>query len=352
MSVKRISFICLLLILSFNQLTSAAPVKLNLTAAIAMAETNNDELAAARLLLSQSELELKKAKAANSLNQHLAIEITAKINYLTAQKNFSNSRADIIKDIIAQYLDILIVKKEIHAQQLTVKAEKRLYEEYQQRFKLAEINRIDLLDQQNIYRDAEINLQILKDDYQQKLLNFKNSLNISPAKKLQLAEIEQLKKWEITENEALKTAFANNFQLQIANLEIKQAELSKKLQKIDQAAIEQQLAQIKLKQKQLNLKQLQDQLKSDVKAAYLNLKQKENLITLEKERLDKIEQEFKFVQREYELGSSSKTEALQYEAAYYQQLFTWQNSLLNYCLQAEELADLIKIEPVVIDYAD
>ncbi|MGM0603398.1 MAG: TolC family protein [Bacillota bacterium] len=347
MDTKRVViFFMIFIFLTAPQLL-AEEIELDLKKSISLAEERNNALKTAELSLKKSELDYKKMKAENRLNQHQSAELEAEKSFINAQKYYSSSRAEIIKEIITQYLTLLLNQKEIKAQELTAAAEERLYNEMQRRFELADVNRIDLLEQQTTFRDEEMKLENLKDNYQQNLVDFKNNLKLENSA-LSLEEIETAQYWDITEKYAVDTALQNNFDLKTAEIDIRLAEISRKIKKIDAPEIDIKIADIILAEAEIKKEDIIDELTRQVKSAYLTLEQKKNRISLEKERLDKTRSEFKQVKREFELGSAARTAVLQYEAEFFRQQYNYQNAILSYCLAAEELADLLNLEPGVM----
>jgi outer membrane protein TolC len=334
-------------ILFFSLTVFAEEIELNLTEALQLAEENNNSLLNAELTLRKSELNYKKAKSQNKLNQHLSKEILAEQNYLSAEKIYEDKRAEIIKDIINKYLTIISNKKEIQSQELTLMAEKRLYNEFEKRFELSEVNRVELLEQRNTFRDAEMRLQTLKDDLEQHLNDFKNMLKLDSLK-FELSEVPEIDFWEISQPEALKIGFDNSKEIKIKKLDIRLAEINNEVEEIEAAEIDKKIASISIKEAEIALEDTKDSLENRIISSQLNLVQLENKIELEEQRLENHKREYNRVKREYELGSANLTALLQYEASYYNQQFNYHNTLLNYYLAVEELADILNLKPGVI----
>lgn len=83
------------------------------------------------------------------------------------------------------------MEKNILIFSLAVFAEKRLYTEFEKRFKLSEVNRVNLLEQRNTFRDAEMRLQTLKNELEQHLNDFKNMLKFDSLK-FELSEVPKI----------------------------------------------------------------------------------------------------------------------------------------------------------------
>jgi outer membrane protein TolC len=339
----------LLLILISNSTLYAdkVEVELDIFEAIELAEENNNSLLKAELIQKKAELNYKKAQSQNKLNHYLSEEILAEKNYLSAENNYENRRAEIIKDLINQYFTIILDKKEIQSQELILKAEERLYKEMEKRFELSEVNRIDLLEQKNSFRDAEIKLEVLNDKLEQDLINLKNLLKLDNIN-FELVEVPKIDFWKITQKEALETGFVNSKELKTYILDIKLAEINNKVEQIEAAEIDKKIAALAITEAELALKEKKDNLESNIISAQLNLLQLENRIELEKQRLENNKNDYNRVKREYELGSASLTALYKYEASYYNQEFNYQNTLLDYYLAVEELADILNLKPGVI----
>ncbi len=334
-------------ILFFSSAVFAEEIELNLSETLELAEENNNSLLNAELALKKSELNYKKAKSQNKLNQYLSQEILAEKDFISAEKNYEDKRAEVVKDIINKYLTIISNEKEIESQELTVIAEKRLYNEFEKRFELSEVNRVELLEQRNIFRDAEMRLQTLKDELEQHLNDFKNMLKLDSLK-FELSEFPEINFWEISQQEALKIGFENNNEIKIKKLDIRLAEINNEVEEIEAAEIDKKIAALSIQEAEIALEETEDSLESRIVSAQLNLVQLEKRSELEKQRLENYEREYNRVKREYQLGSADLTALLQYEASYYNQQFNYHNTILNYYLAAEELADILNLKPGVI----
>lgn len=345
MTLKKYSILLLLLLIVFSAPISAAEF-LSLEQALKVAENENLDLKLAEIEYQKAEINQKNLELQNKYNFTEINKLEINRNYLTTKKRYQDSRANIIKSIIQQYTNLWLTEKQIEAQELTTEAEKRLYNEMQARFELSQISRLDLLDHSNTYNEAKNELENLKNNYQQSLLEFKTALNMEQ-KEIELEELTAPEIWEITEAEAVKKGLENSSALKIAEIDYKMAEKEYEKNTINASDSEQQTAELDLKSAELSLAKTKEDLKNSISKAHLKLKQAEKNIDLRKDNLKRAETQYNQVKRQYELGSVNKTTVLQYQASLVNSEYQYKNSYLNYYLAKEELADLLNMEPGV-----
>lgn len=338
--------ILLLLLIIFSAPISAAEI-LTLEKALNIAENENLNLEMTEIEYKKAEINLKNLELQNKYNFTEVNKLQINRNYRSAEKNYQDSRANIIMSIIQQYTNLWLAEKQIEAQELTAEAEKRLYNEMQARYELSQISRLDLLDQSNAYNQAQNELENLKDNYQQSLLEFKTALNLKDSQ-FEVEELSAPTIWKIKEAEAIKRGLENSSALKIAQIdfELAKKEYNKKL--ITASESEKRLAELDLKSAEISFEQTEEDLKNSIIKAHLKLKQAEKNISLSRDNLESAETQFNQVQRQFELGSLTKTTVLKYQATLVNSEYQLKNSYLNYNLAKEELADLLNMEPGVI----
>jgi len=345
MRIRKFSVLMLLLLVIFSAPVSAAEV-LSLNQALKIAEEENLDLEMAEIEYQKAEINQKNLELQNKYNFTEVNKLEINKSYLSTEKRYQDTRARIIKSIIQQYTNLWLTEKQIEAQSLTTEAEERLYNEMQARYELSQISRLDLLDQSNTFNEAQNNLENLKNNYQQSLLEFKTALNLKD-QELKIKELPAPEIWNITEAEAVKKGLESSNDLKIAELDYKLAEKEYAKKIIDASESEQKIAGLDLKSAELALEKAEEELKNSISKAHLKLKQAEKNIDLQKDNLERAESQFNQVQRQFELGSVNKTTVIQYQASLVNSEYQFKNSYLNYYLAKEELADLLNMEPGV-----
>jgi len=236
--------------------------------------------------------------------------------------------------------------EEKKAEKLKLEVEARLLAEMEKRFQLKDINRRELTEQQNDYREKQIIVEDLENNYQLQKLNFKNELGLQ--NEIELESVKEINYWNIKETQILKSAFDNSFLLKIAESETKLAEIENKVSNIDAAEIDQKIAEISIEKAEKNYENEKEELENQIKAEYLTLTQAEAKIEVQKERKDRAENVYQQSLKEYDLGIITKTAVLETEAAFLTQKYQYLNSILDYYQAAEELAQTAGLEAGVI----
>lgn len=344
MNFKNITILILFLLIF--SLPAAAADSLTLDEAVKRAEAENMDLKLAEINFQKAEINMQNMELQNEFNYTAAQKLEINKNYLNTEKNYQDNKADIIKSVIRQYTNLWLIQKEIEAQELTTKAEERLYNEMQARFDLSQISKIDLLDQSNKYNNASNQLENLKDEFEQSLIEFKTDLNLEE-QEFEIEELAEPEIWQITAEEALDKAFADSNAVKIAEFELELAEEKLQKSKIEASKSEQNIAELDLKAAEISLSKTKRDLKNNIIQAHLSLKQAEKNIELMKNNLDKAESQYQQTKRQFELGSITRTALLQYEASMVNSEYQLKKSYLNYYLAEEELADLLNLEPGV-----
>jgi hypothetical protein len=344
MSLKNAG-ILLLLIFILSVPVQAADI-LSLEEALKIAEDENLKLKMAEIEYQKAEINQKNMELQNKYNFTEINKLEINKNYLSAEKRYQDSRANIIKSIIQQYTNLWLTEKQIEAQELKTEAEKRLYNEMEARYELSQISRLDLLDQSNTYNQAQNDLENLRDNYQQSLLEFKTALNLNQ-KEFEIEELSAPESWVITEREAVKQGMENSNAIKIATIDFELAEKEFNKNMINASAAEQKIAELNQKSAELSLQETKENLENSIIKAHLKLKQAEKNIDLSRDNLERAEAQFNQVKRQFELGSVTKTTVLQYQASLANSEYQLKNSYLNYYLAKEELADLLNMEPGV-----
>ena len=344
MKIKKISIILLLfMILS---LPAAAGELLSLQDTIERAKNENMNLKLAEINYQKAEINQKNLELQNKFNYTETQRLEINKSYLSSEQNYQDSKAGIIKSIIQQYTNLWLAQKEIEAQELTTRAEERLYNEMQARFELSQLSKIDLLDQSNKYNQASNQLENLKDNYEQNLIEFKTALNLED-QEIEIEELAEPQIWEITREEALTVGLKASNAVKIAEIDLELAEKERKRKKIEASSSEQKTADLDLKTAEISLEKEEEDLENKIIKAHLSLKQSEKNIGLMKKNLEKAESQYQQTKRQFELGSVTQTALLQYEASLLNSEYQLKNAYLNYYLAKEELADLLNMEPGV-----
>lgn len=338
--------ILIIVILVLFTIPAVGLENLSLERAMKIAEKENLNLKLSEIEYQKAKINLENLKLKNKYNYTAVQELNITKNYLNSEKTYKSNRRDIIKSVISQYTNLWLLQKQIEAQKLNTKAEKRLFNEMEARFELSQISRIDLLEQSNSYDDADNKLKNLKDNYQQSLLEFKRSLNLE-TENFEIKELEKPEIWNITKKEALQKGLKNSNSLKIAEINYKLLEKELNKKEITSAASEVELAELSRKTAEINLEKSEEDLRNKIVKFHLALKQANKKIDLMKDKLEKTKRQYQQTKRQFELGSLTKTTLLQYEASLLNSEYQLKNAYLNYYLAKEDLADSLNLEPGV-----
>ncbi|GAG86200.1 unnamed protein product, partial [marine sediment metagenome] len=216
-------------------LFAAETKEMNLSQAINLALENNLNLKIANLDLENAQIDYEKTKANNLLTESRYIQLQGDLGLLQAKDNYTQTRNQVIIDVVQKYLQLNQAKKNITAKSKEAELERNLLEEVKAQVKAGHKGSLDLLRQENQYYNAVFNLEKANDDYQQSFREFKLELGLNNQgeEEFNLVEVNYPEIWKIGEEEALKMVIENSFilelrkrQIELAKVDLERAEVA------------------------------------------------------------------------------------------------------------------------------
>jgi len=330
-------------------LFAAEPEEINLSQAINLALENNLNLKIANLDLENAQIDYQKTKANNLLTESRYIELQGDLGLLQAKDNYTQTRNQVIIDVVQKYLQLNQAEKNITTKSKEAELEKNLLEEAKAQVKAGHKGNLDLLRQKNKYNNAVFDLEKANDDYHQSFREFKLELGINnqEEKEFNLAEIDYPEIWEIDEEEALKKAIENSF---ILELRKRQIELAKVDLERAEAAASPELDLRKLRNNielaNLNSTQTQKELANSIRKQFYAYKQSINGLDLSQQNLNQAQENNSIIIDQVKAGLKTKNDLLSAEISLLQAEYNLNSAILNYYTNKLTMQKLIgrKIE--------
>ena len=330
-------------------LFAAETKEMNLGQAINLALENNLNLKIANLDLENAQIDYEKTKANNLLTESRYIELQGDLGLLQAKDNYTQTRNQVIIDVVQKYLQLNQAKKNITAKGKEAELEKNLLEEVKAQVEAGHKGSLDLLQQENKYNNAVFNLEKANDDYHQSFGEFKLELGLNNQgeEELNLVEVDYPETWKIGEEEALKMAIENSFTLELMR---RQIELTKVDLERAEVAASPELDLRKLRNNielaNLNFNKTQKELDNSIRKQFYAYKQSINSLDLSQQNLNQSQESSSIIIDQVKAGLKTKNDLLSAEISLLQAEYSLKSTILNYYMTKLTMQKLIgqKIE--------
>ncbi len=318
--------------------------EMNLSQAINLALENNLNLKIANLDLENAQIDYEKTKANNLLTESRYIQLQGDLGLLQAKDNYTQTRNEVIIDVVQKYLQLNQAEKNITAKSKEVELEKRLLEEVKIQVNSGYKGSLDLLRQENKYNNAVFDLEKANDDYHQSFGEFKLELGLSnqEEEEFNLIEVDYPEIWKIGEEEALKMAIENSFifelrkrQIELAKVDLERAEVA--------ASPELDLRKLRnnIELANLNFNKTQKELNNSIRKQYYTYKQTVNSLDLSRQNLNQAQESNGIIIEQVKAGLKTKNDLLSAEISLLQAEYNLKSTILNYYTAKLTLQKLI-----------
>ncbi len=342
----------LLLVIFFifsGVLFAAEQKEMNLSQAVNLALTNNLNLKIANLDLENAQIDYEKTKANNLLTESRYIELQGDLGLLQAKDNYTQTRNEVIIDVVQKYLQVNQAKRNITAKSKETELEKNLLEEVKAQVEAGHKGNLDLLRQENKYNNAVFDLEKANDDYHQSFREFKLELGLNDQEEeeFDLTEVDYPEAWQIDEEEALKKTIENSFILELRKRQIELAKVD--LERAEVAASpELDLRKLKnnIELANLTFNKTQKELTNSIRKQFYTYKQAINSLDLSQQNLNQAQENNSIIVDQVKAGLKTKNDLLSAEISLLQSEYSLNSAILNYYMNKLTMQKLMgqKIE--------
>jgi len=347
--VKNIILFLVIFFIASGGLFAAETKEMNLSQAINLALENNLNLKIANLDLENAQIDYQKTKANNLLTESRYIELQGDLGLLQAEDNYTQTRNEVIIDVVQKYLQLNQAKKNITAKSKEAELEKNLLEEVKAQVKAGHKGNLDLLRQENRYHNAVFDLEKASDDYHQSFREFKLELGLNnqEGEGFNLVEVDYPIVWQIDEEEALKKAIENSFILELRERQIELAKVD--LERAEAAAspeLDLQKIRNNIELANLNFNKTQKELANSIRKQFYAYKQFVNSLDLSRKNLNQAQENNSIIIDQVKAGLKTKNDLLSAEISLLQAEYNLNSAILNYYMAKLSMQKLIgqKIE--------
>ncbi|HQD04123.1 MAG TPA: TolC family protein [Halanaerobiales bacterium] len=335
MGSKLKKTVLVLILLTFSwSLWAGEKFVLDLDTALSMALANDLNFRIATINYERSKLEQEKREANYLLQASRYNELEMEMSRISLENNYRNTVNNLVSRIINEYSSLWLAGLDLEIKEKSFLLEELRLEEARKQYEIGDIGSISLLDQENSYNNAEFNLAIARDDYQQRIKEFSRQLDPLEGE-LELAGLTYREKWPLSEAEALEIALANSTELELARLELVLAEIDQERAGISAAELDKKIKEKALEVARLELEKRKEEFLGKVRDAYYQYQQAHKRIQLNEERLQGAEERYRIREKQYAAGLISKIEVMEYELNLLQARYNYYSSIAN-LYQAEE----------------
>ncbi len=326
---------------------AADTIQLDLKTAVNLALENNLDFQIAKLQLDKSRLEYKKQKASNLLRPSHYNELQAETGLNSAENTYQNTRNQVINNTISQYNNLWLADLDLKIKNKNVELEKMRLEEAQAQYEIGDIGSVDLLDQENAYKDAQFNLENARDEYQQSVKEFISNL----AKKngeLKLADLTYEESWQVTEEEAIETALNNSVAMRLTGEKLELARIDLERAGVSAAELDKKIKGKAVAIAELEQEQTREDLITSTQQSYYQFKQAAKKISLTGERLTGAEEKYKLRKEQFGAGLITRIEVLEYEVNMLQARYNHLVAIADYYLKEQALRQKMGLKSGVL----
>ena len=330
--IKGTILFLVLFFLFSGGLLAAETKETNLGQAISLALENNLNVKIANLDLENAQIDYEKTKANNLLTESRYIELQGDLDLLQARDNYSQTRNEVIIDVVQKYLQLNQAKRDIATKSKEAELERNLLEEVKAQVNAGYKGNLDLLQQENQYNNAVFDLEKANDDYHQSFREFKLELGLSnQEEEFNLVEADYPKIWQIDEEEALKKAIENSFilelwkrQIELAKVDLERAEVT--------ASPELDLRKLRnnIELANVNFNKTQKELANSIRKQFYAYKQSINGLDLSQQNLNQAQENNSIIIDQVKAGLKTKNDFLSAEISLLQAEYNLNSVILNY----------------------
>jgi outer membrane protein TolC len=138
----------MIFLLLFTPTIMAKTVELNLDKALEMTLKDNLSLKIAQKNLESKEIQFKKSKAENLLNQSNYNELQAEYSYINAKNSYIDTAHNLLNQTVQQYTNIMFKEKNLVIVGKQIILNERLLAEIKAQYEVGEKSQLDILEQQ------------------------------------------------------------------------------------------------------------------------------------------------------------------------------------------------------------
>src|SRR5690554_2026185 len=334
------AFLCL------STVNSSAAGELDLETAVDRALENSLDYQIATVDFEKSKLEHQKSIAGNLLQPSRYNELSMEISRISGENTYRNTGFQVIQNTIRQYGELWLSDLDLEIKEKNLELEKMRLEEARAQYEIGDIGSITLLERENSYKDTDFNLEMVRDDYQQKSRQFRAELGWDAELKFKGLSYEN--DWTVSEEEALETALNNSIDLLLSKKRLELAEIDLERASVSAAELDKKIKDKALESSRLEVKKRQDNLVNSIQQTYYQFKQAVKSLELAEERLRGAEERYRLREEQYQAGLITKIELLEFEVNMLQARYNYLSRITDYLLSEESLRQEMVIESGVL----
>ncbi len=335
--ILRVSLFMFLLISISWSVFAAEVVNIDLKTAINTVLKSDLDYEIATITYDKARLDYEKKKASYLLQQSRYNELEMESSLDSAEYTYQNTKFQLVNNIISEYSKLWLSNLDLEIKNKNMELETLRLEESKAQYEIGDIGSIDLLDQENSYKDAQYNLENARDDYRYSIKEFKTDLQLGDAEEVELARLKYTKDWQITENEAVDIAMKNSVEIRQKRDQLELAQIDLERAGVSAAELDKQIKAKNVQIAELELEKERKKVERSTQEAHYQFRQSIKKIALNAERLTGAEEKFNLRKEQYEVGLITSIEVLEYEINKLQARYNYLSVIADYYQKEQAL---------------
>jgi len=332
----------MIFLLLFTPTIMAKTVELNLDKALEMTLKDNLSLKIAQKNLESKEIQFKKSKAENLLNQSNYNELQAEYSYINAKKSYIDTAHNLLNQTVQQYTNIMFKEKNLVIVGKQIILNERLLAEIKAQYEVGEKSQLDILEQQIELNDLLQQKEELANEYEQLKTELKVHLGINKNDEIRLSELKEPEMIKLNEQQISEIALKNSWEIKLNELNLELAEVDKKRKEVvSSSELDKKITDINVETAQLQLEKQKEDMKNKTRELYDQISNLESNIELQKDKIQKAKENYRILVEQNNAGLITKNNLYQGEISLLQseqQLFS---SYMSYYIQVQQLENFM-----------
>jgi len=344
--IFKVSLLMFLLMSISWSVFASEIVNIDLQTAIGTVLENDLDFKIAMINYDKAKLDYEKKKANYLLQQSRYNELEMETSINSAENTYQNTKFQIVNNIISEYINLWLSDLDLAIKNKNMELESLRLEESKAQYDIGDIGSIDLLDQENSYKDTQYSLENARDDYQYSIKEFKTDLQLEN-QEFELAGLEYIAPWQVTEDEAVDKALNNSVELRFKGDQLELARIDLERAGVSAAELDKKIKSKNVQIAELELEKEGEKVKSSTQESYYQFRQAEKKIDLNRERLIGAEEKYNLRQEQFEVGLVTTIEVLEYEINMLQSKYNYLSAIADYYQKEQALRQDMGLTPGV-----
>ncbi|WP_027338597.1 TolC family protein [Halonatronum saccharophilum] len=318
--------------------------KSNIDKLINLALDYNYDLQIAKLNLDNSSINYRRNKSNNLFLESRYNYLENKLEVEEAKREYLETKNGVIIDLIYNYLQLVEENINIAGREKRVELEERLLNNIKIDVKGGYKGEVDLLEKQIDYNNEVFELRKAKDDYHLLLSDLEAKVG-STKEEIEITEVNIPKLWELTKEDIVAIAKANNKTLKLREgiLELREIDL-KRAKVMEVSKLDLKELRNNKEIAKLNYNKEYDNVVNQIKESYAQFEQGARILELREKQLKQIKDNYNIIKEQRSAEIRSQNDILGAQINLKEAKYHYQGAITNYYLSKLNLMQVMGLE--------